>query len=165
MERNMPEGSKKRLSFKDFLSVDYRPGDTEQEKLNAKKRKKDASASALTGESTDLDLDEVLSYSARRSKARSLKKNKARIKHGQRKQARKMADGDRLKDRAQRQARNSIFRKLSGGKSRGDVSIGKRMSIEKRLNKMSSKISRIAKKSLPTVRKQEISRRNSRGRN
>ena len=31
----------KKLDFKDFLAVDYMPGATDQEKLNAKKRKKD----------------------------------------------------------------------------------------------------------------------------
>jgi len=98
-------------------------------------------------------LDEVLSISGRRKKARSLKKNKAKIKMGRRKASKKMADIPRLKNRANKQARSGMFKKLAKGKSREDMGPAQRAQIEKRLDKMKGRIQRIAKKSMPAVRK------------
>jgi hypothetical protein len=98
-------------------------------------------------------LDEVLSFTARRKKARSLKKNKAKIKMGRKKASKKMADIPRLKNRANKQARSGMFKKLAKGKSREDMGPAQRAQIEKRLDKMKGRIARIAKKSMPAVRK------------
>ena len=62
----------KPLSFKDFLAVDYTPGMPDQISYNAMKRKR-----GRIGEDTT---DEALSFASRRALARSMIKNKAKIK-------------------------------------------------------------------------------------
>jgi hypothetical protein len=173
----MADDAYKKLSFKDFLNVDYKPGEDELIKRNAKKRKMDT-PTGNTGESYVPEakeevevlesfvseaesIDEVLSYSARRKKARSLRKNKAKVQMGARKARRRMADRGRLKNRAQKQARNSMFLKLSKGVPRSDMPPARRAQIEKRLAMMGKRIERIAKRTLPKVRKMEIERKRS----
>ena len=91
--------------------------------------------------------------------ARSLKKNKAKIAMGRKRAARKVASMDVLKKRAQKQARMTIFKKLTKGVDKGELSMGRRASLEKRLDKMKPKIQKLAKKLLPKVRKGEMERK------
>ncbi len=103
--------------------------------------------------------DEALNIQQRLKLARSLKKNKAKIAMGRKRAARKTANLDTLKKRAMKQARNMIIKKLTKGVSKANMSMARKQSIEKRLDKMKPKIAKIAKKILPQVRKMEKERK------
>ncbi len=105
------------------------------------------------------DLDEVLNLAQRRKAAINLKKNKAKIAMGRKRAAKKIADPARLKKRAQKAARREIAKKLTKGIPKSELTPARRAEIEKRLNKMKGKIDRIAKKSLPQVRRDEIAKK------
>ncbi len=207
-EESIMEKSNKKISFKDFLAVDYVPGEPEQVKLNAKKRKKDCatgntneSIDEAVGESSekiyvraiqrtldqygskgklsDSELDDlfnmvrsgvtenlseagVLNFTQRRARAMQLRKNKNKVKMGARRQKNKVADRSRLVNRSKRDVRSSLFRKLSRGKSKGEVPLGQRVAIDRRLARMGKRIERIAMRMLPKVRKMDIDRKTNR---
>lgn len=142
------------IKFKDYLTVDYAPGEPEQTKLNAKKRKKDA------GEATteSVELDEALTLVQRLKRSRQMKKYKSRIKIGREKAKRRTADVGRLRKRARKQARNMVAKKLAKGNYK-DLSFSRKQEIEKRLDKLGPRIDRIAKKLLPKMRKLEQERK------
>ena len=140
----------KPLKFKDFINVDYTQSGDDHVAYNAKKRKKHI-PTGNTGE--------ALSFQARRKLARSIKKNKAKIAIGRKKAARKFASMEKLKKRAQKQARMMIFKKLTKDSQKDKLSFARRQEIEKRLDKMKPKIDKLAKKLLPKVRKQEQERK------
>ena len=71
------------------------------------------------------------------------------------------ATPERLKNRAKKQARMTLFKKLSKGQSKSDMSMARRAEIEKRLSKMGNRINRLAIKLLPTARKMDRERRGS----
>lgn len=139
----------KPMSLKTFLNVDYTQTGDEFQATNAKKRKRDS------GEGTD----EALSMQQRRKLAISLKKNKAKIARGRKIAARRVANMDTLRKRARRQARKQIVKKITKGIDKSELSVARRAEIEKRVDKMGSRIDRIAKKILPKVRKQELARK------
>jgi hypothetical protein len=147
----------KPLSFKDFIVVDYKPGEHEIVKYAAHKRHR-----GRIGEETT---DEALTFSQRRARGRVMKKNKAKIAMGRRRAAKKPADNARLQKRAQKQARMQMFKKLTKGAGKEEVPAARRASIEKRLDKMKPKIAKIARKILPAVRKTEKERRVSKSSN
>ena len=61
------------LSFKDFMTVDYKPGMPELVSYAAHKRRR-----GRIGEDTETT-DEALSFQSRQAKSRAMKKNKAKI--------------------------------------------------------------------------------------
>jgi hypothetical protein len=171
----------KKLGFKNFLTVDYAPGMPDQIKKNAKKRKmSDAEESVLHDreqqylegieivaagarrrrmqESVE-PLDEVLTTQQRLAKARKMRILRPRIEMGKKRSMRRAADPARLKKRAMKQARNAVFKKLSKGVSRSDMSPARRAEIEKRLDKMTSRIQRLAIRLLPKARLMDRERR------
>ena len=79
------------MSLKTFINVDYTQTGDPQQAYNAKKRKRDS------GEGTT----EALTLQQRLQRARSLKKNKAKIAMGRKRAARKVASMDKLKKRVQ----------------------------------------------------------------
>ena len=103
--------------------------------------------------------DEALDMSQRLKMARTFKKNKAKIALGRKRAARKIASPEKLKKRAQKQARMTILKKITKGIDKGELSMSRRQSIEKRLDKMKPKIDKLAKKILPKVRKGEMERK------
>jgi hypothetical protein len=139
------------LSFKDFIVVDYKPGEHELVKYAAHKRHR-----GRIGEETT---DEALDFSQRRARARSMKKNKAKIAMGQRRAKNKPANQERLKKRAARQARMDMFKKLAKDTPKDEVGAARRQGIEKRLDKLKPRIDKIARKLLPQIRKTEKERR------
>ena len=102
---------------------------------------------------------EALTMQQRLARARSLKKNKAKIAIGRKKAARKIADMETLKKRARKQARNLLLKKITKDIPKGELSFARRQSIEKQLDKKKAVVDKIAKKLLPKVRKAEIDRR------
>jgi len=146
----------KPLGFKDFLAVDYTPGEDPQVSRNAAKRKK----SLDRGVNDEVEKEE-LSFSARRALGRNMKKNKAKLKIGRDKAARRTAGMPKLKQRASKQVRNNLFKLFSKGKSRSDVAMSRRQEIEKRINKLpASRINNLVRKLLPKVRQDEKDRKN-----
>jgi len=141
----------KLLSFKDFMTVDYTPGQPELISWQAHKRHR-----GRIGEDT---ANEALSFTQRRAKARLMKKIKARLAMGKRRQEKKPADATRLKKRADKQARMQMFKKLAKGKSRSEVPAARKAEIEKRLDKWKPRIAKLARRLLPKVRKMDKERR------
>lgn len=134
----------KPLKFKDFITVDYKPGEDDQVKYDAHQRKK----------------DEALDFAQRRAKGRMMKKIKAKLKIGRAKAARRMASIPTLKKRASKHVRNAFFQKFSKGKSRAEVPPARRKEIEARIDKIpQSRIQNLIRKELPIARKQEMERK------
>jgi len=102
---------------------------------------------------------EALTMQQRLARARSLKKNKAKIAIGRKKAARKIADMDTLKKRARKQARNLLLKKITKDIPKGELSFARRQSIEKQLDKKKAVVDKIAKKLLPKVRQAEIQKK------
>jgi len=138
------------LSFKDFMVVDYTPGQPELVSYAAHKRHR-----GRIGE----DTNEALNFTQRRARGRQMKKIKARLAHGRRKAAKKPADAARLVKRANKQARNTMFKKLAKGKSRTEIPNARKQEIEKRLDKFKPRIQKLARRILPNVRKMDKERR------
>lgn len=150
---------KKNIKFKDFINVDYTQ-DGEQRAINAKKRKRDSGEG--TTEETDLNT-EALSPAQRRRKAIQFKKIKNKIAIGRKRAARRVASTDVLKRRAQKQARNQIFKRITKNVSKDDLSFARRQEVEKRVDKLKPRIAMIAKRLLPKVRKRELERKRNSG--
>ena len=149
----------KKLSFRDFMVVDYTPGMGEYISYQAMKRKR-----GRIGESVDLeeddDVEEALSHSQRVKASLRMKKMAKRIQVAKKRAMKRTPTMDVIKKRAFRQARTSMFKKMTRGQTKGDVSFAKRSDIEKRLAKMKPRIQRMAQKLIPVVRKKDRDRKN-----
>lgn len=175
----------KPTSFKNFISVDTRPGEDELLKYRAQKRKrtdieedqkkvcKDCGdefnkpehmdcphdCSDPNGKNWVNKTDEALSIQQRLARSRAMKKKKAVIAMGRRRAMRKMAPKDKLVKRARRAARNMIVKKLTKGIPKGELNFARRQEIERRVDKMKPRIDRLAKKMFPQIRKKEVARK------
>ena len=149
--------AEKKLGFKDFLTVDYAPGEPDQMKLNAKKRKKDI-PTGNTNEEVE-SVEEALTLQQRQKRAREMKKYKSRLKVGRERAARKTASVGTLRKRARKAARAMLAKKLTANMDKSDLSYSKKQEIEKRLDKMKSRVDRMAQKLLPKMRKKEQERK------
>lgn len=143
-----PIGGKvaKPLSFKDFIAVDYSGGYDEYIAHRIKRRRR------------SIDTSEALSMQGRRALARAMKRNKAKIKMGRKRAMQKTATQDVILKRAQRQARNQIFQKLTKGMSRSELSPARRKEIESKIVKMKGRVAAITRKLIPQVRKADKAR-------
>jgi hypothetical protein len=179
-------------SFKDFVAVNYKPGQPDIIGYQAVKRKKELAGSDVAEtedpeKSPDLkdkevvvdapvaanaevnapegddpkkagELEEVLSP-AQRMKARArLRRSKARIRLGAKRQSKRIATPARLKRRAQRQARNLAMKKILRGKSKRKLSFAARASIERMVNRRKPMIAQMARRLLPKVRAKDRSK-------
>ena len=98
---------------------------------------------------------EILNPAQRmRLKAR-LKKSKAKIALGRKRNARKLADKERLKNRASRAARAAVVKKVLKGKKKGDLSYAARANVEKLVANRGGVVKRLAKRLLPKVRQKD----------
>jgi hypothetical protein len=88
-----------------------------------------------------------------------LKRIRNKLKIGRKRAMMRTANPQVLKKRANKQARNLIFKKLTKGKTRSELPPARRAEIEKRLDKMKGRIQKIAMRILPKVRKMEIARK------
>ena len=148
---NMP----KSLSFKDFMVVDNTPGMGEYISYQAQKRHR-----GTVGESVEEGVDEALTHSQRIKASQRMKKMAKRIKIARDRAMKRTPSMDVVKKRAMRQARNSMFKKMTRGMEKGDVSYAKRADIEKRLKRMEPRLKRMATKLVPQVRKADRDRKN-----
>ena len=142
----------KPLSFKDFLVVDYTPGMGEYISYQAQKRHR-----GVVGESTEVD--EALTNAQRIKKRQQMKKMKGRIKLGRLRAMRRTASMDVIKRRSRKKARLLILKRLTRGRSKGELSFAQRQSIEKKLDKMGPRLDRIARRLIPDVRKADRDRK------
>lgn len=194
----------KKLGFKDFLLVDYKPGEPDLIKKNAKKRKKEEgetseSTSAMiappskkhyaskkdafknangkkvykktfihpsTGQKStsyfvgEEILDErKLTVSQRRQMGFRMKRLAPRIKIARQRALKRTADPEIIQKRAKKQARDQLFKRISKGKSKSDVSPQRRIEIEKRLEKMKGRIDKLTRRLIPKVRKLDRERK------
>ena len=151
----------KPMSLKTFLNVDYTQTGDPQLAYNAKKRKSaiPTGSNAEYSSTTPPTKDEALTVQQRLARGRQLRKNKAKIAIGRKRAARKFASMDVLKKRARKAARKAIYKKLTKGIDKSDLSVARRREIEKKLEKMGPRIDRIAKKMLPATRKKEKERK------
>ena len=142
------------IRFKDFTPVDYMPGEDELIKRQAKKRKiADQEHEAVE------PTDEALSMAQRRAKSRQMKKYRARLKVGRKKARMKIANQKVLNRRARKAARNAITKKLTKGIPKADLTPARKQEIERRLDKMGPRVTRLAKKMLPKLRQAEIGKK------
>jgi hypothetical protein len=140
------------LGFKDMMVVDYRPGEPEEIKYKAQKRKR----TTIGGEPS-----EALTVPQRLAKSRQMKKYKARLKLGRQRAARRIASKEKLEKRARKKAREAILKKLTKDIPKSELTYQRRAELEKRLDKMKPRIDRMARKMLPKVRQAELSKRRS----
>ena len=101
---------------------------------------------------------EALNMSQRRAIGMRMKRLANRIKIAKKKAQKRMASNAKLLQRAQKQARLKLFKKQTGGKTPGQVPLGTRIAIAKKLDKKKGKIAKMAKKMLPKVKKKEVER-------
>jgi len=99
-----------------------------------------------------VDFSEAMSLQHRMKMKAAFRKNKAKIALGKKKAAKKLASPEKLKQRAEKQAREILIKKLLKNKSKNDLSFAGRQSIEKKLDKKKAAIKKIAKKLLPQVK-------------
>jgi len=145
------------VSFKDFTPVDYMPGEDELIKRQAKKRKMDT-PTGNTGEAVE-PADEALNMQQRRARARQMKKYQARLKVGRKKARMKVANQKVLARRARKAARLAIAKKLTKGIPKSELTPARKQEIEKRIDKMSPRVTRLAKKMLPKLRQAELGKK------
>jgi len=138
------------IRFKDLRVVDMRDGEPDEVQHQAHRTKRT---------SVDEGPDEALNIQQRLARGRSMKRNKAKLKMGRNRAARRTANKDVLKKRARKAARNIILKKLTKDIPKSDMSVARKMELEKRLEKMGSRIDRIAVKLLPKMRQAEKDRK------
>ena len=126
------------------------PGEDEYLKYRAMKRRKHMYEETAVEEETT---DEALSMAARRKRSRDMRKNKNKLKIARARMKKRVANPERIKKRAKKQAMDKIYKKLTKGMSRKDLTPAKKAELEKRIAKMKPRVNRIAKKLLPSVRR------------
>lgn len=104
------------------------------------------------------DLDEALTTQQRIKRRQIMRRLKAKIAMGRKRAAKKRATPEKLKQRAMKRARAAMIKKLARGKDKADLSFSQRKDIEQRVAKRASMIARMAKKMLPTVRKDDMAK-------
>ena len=137
-------------SFKELMVMPVEAGEDEYLKYRAMKRRKHMyEGTEVEEESTD----EALSMAARRKRSRDMRKNKNKLRIARNRMKKRVANPERIRKRAKKQAIDKIYKKLTKGMSRKDLTPAKKAELEKRIAKMKPRVNRIAKKLLPSVRR------------
>tara|TARA_B100000575_G_scaffold247263_1_gene212643 strand:+ start:136 stop:570 length:435 start_codon:yes stop_codon:yes gene_type:complete len=137
-------------SFKELMVMPVEPGEDEYLKYRAMKRRKHMYEETAVEEETT---DEALSMAARRKRSRDMRKNKNKLRIARARMKKRVANPERIRKRAKKQAMDKIYKKLTKGMSRKDLTPAKKQELEKRIAKMKPRVNRIAKKLLPSVRR------------
>lgn len=133
------------IKFKDLRVVDMRPGEPDEVQHQAHRAKKTSS--------------EALNVAQRLKRGRIMKRNKAKLKIGRDRAAKRTASKETLAKRSRRAARNIILKKMTKGISKSDLSMARRKEIESRIDKMGSRVNRLAVKLAPKLRASERDRK------
>ena len=104
-------------------------------------------------------VDEVMDRTARIKASQRMKRMSKRIQMAKKRALKRAPNTDVIKSRAQRQARNQMMTKYTKGVPKSELSIARRAELEKRLKKMKGRVDKMAKKLIPTIRKQDRERR------
>ena len=104
-------------------------------------------------------LDEVMSRTARLKASQRMKRMSKRIQMAKKRALKRAPSTDVLQKRAQKQARDQMYKKWTRGTPKGELSISRRAELEKRLKKAKPKVDRMAKRLVPQIRKQDRERR------
>lgn len=106
------------------------------------------------------DLFEVMTLQQRRKRKLTMRRIKNKIKRGRKISQRKMAGPEKIKQRAQRKAKEMVRKRVAGqrGENYKQLSISQRMQIDKQVEKRKGLIQKLAKRLIPQVRKAERER-------
>ena len=136
-------------SFKELMVLPVEPGEDEYLKYRAMKRRKHMyEETAVEEESTD----EALSMKSRMKRSRDMKRNKNKLSMARKRMMKRVANPARIKKRARKQARDMIYKKLTKGIPRSDLTPAKKRELEKRIDKMKPRVNRLTRKIMPQVR-------------
>ena len=103
-------------------------------------------------------LDEIMSKAARMKRSRMMKMKGKMIARKRMISMKRKASPEKLKKRAMKKARDIIAKKILKDKSKSDLSLAGRETLEKKLAKKKAIIAKIAKKILPKIRSAENER-------
>lgn len=106
---------------------------------------------------------EALNVQQRLKLKRSIIRNKAKLRMGQKRAERRIANQEVLKKRAMRLARSLMLKRFLKNKDKSELSYAQRETYEKMLEKRKTAIKRLAQKLLPKIRKLEIQRKTAGG--
>jgi len=98
------------------------------------------------------DLSEAMTMAQRMKMKQAFKRNRAKIMLGRKKAAKKLASPEKLKIRANKQAREILIKKILKDKNKADLSFSGRQALEKKIDKKKAAIAKIAKKLLPGIK-------------
>ena len=113
----------------------------------------------LEEEGTELD-ERVDSLMTRIKRAKAARKNRAKMKMGRKRAARKIKiDKKTLMKRAKKAARSKLAKKRLKGTSLGDLGLGQKIALSKFLDKKTAAITRIAKKLRKGLIKKELAKK------
>lgn len=113
---------------------------------------KNAMKSEATIEDNDESTDEALSMQSRMKRSRDMRKNKNKLAIARKRMSKRVANPERIKKRARKQARDMIYKKLTKGIPRSDLTPAKKRELEKRIDKMKPRVNRLTRKIMPKVR-------------
>ena len=102
--------------------------------------------------------DEVMSKATRFKMSMKMKAKSKMIARKRAISMKKKSSPEKIKKKAQKQARDILAKKILKDKSKADLSISGKENLEKKLNKKKGIIAKIAKRILPNVRKAENER-------
>jgi hypothetical protein len=100
-----------------------------------------------------------MDMAARRKIAMRMRRMSKRMVIARKRAMKRQATPDKIKKRAIKQAKNMLIKKFTKGMDKSDMTITKRIEIEKKLKKMAGRIKTIALKMVPKIRQKEIARR------
>jgi hypothetical protein len=105
------------------------------------------------------DLDEKnLSRVARRKMAQRARRTAKKRAVKRKARAKRMKTRDQLKSSAEKMAKNLIVKKLTGGKKYGELSIGQKETVDKKISAKKGLVQKIARRMLPKVKSKEKDR-------
>ena len=111
------------------------------------------------------EFDEAATLAQRQKMKQAFKRNKAKILRGRKLAAKKFASPEKLKARAQKQARTLLLKKMLKDKDKSELGFAARQGIEKKLDKKKAVINKLAKKLLPKVKADEKQKMKKKGAN
>ena len=79
------------------------------------------------------EFNEAMTMAQRMKAKATFRKNRAKIKLGRKKAAKKLASPEKLKGRAEKKARNILMNKILRGKTKNDLSYAARSDLERKL--------------------------------
>ena len=104
----------------------------------------------------DPEVVEAMDMAARRKIAMRMRRMSKRMVIARKRAMKRQATPDKIKKRAIKQAKNMLIKKFTKGMDKSDMTITKRIEIEKKLKKMAGRIKTIALKMVPKIRQKEL---------